>query len=103
VPIPPSDDEAEADSLVCYCGANESDPDVDDINENYESDKDGPVMYGRKEEIAVLPMEETYSTAMSESPGPAAEKAEVKAPIPTNTVTASQPFFGFGSKWTVGC
>ena len=85
MPIPPSDDEAEADLLVCYCGANESDPDVDDINEDYESDKDGPVMYGQKDEIAVFPMEDTYSTTAE------------------NTVAASQPYFGFGSKWTVSC
>ena len=103
MPIPPSNDEAEADLLVCYCGANESDPDVNDINKDYESDKDGTVMHGWKDEITVFPMEDTYSTGMSESPSPAAEKVEAKAPIPTNTVAALQPSFSFGSKWTVSC
>jgi hypothetical protein len=79
MPIPPSNDKTEADSLVCYYGANKSDSDVDDINKDYESNKDGPVMYGQKNKITVLPMEETCSTV-----------------IPTDIATLWLPL-----KWTV--
>jgi hypothetical protein len=108
IPIPPSDDEADAPSApLVYCGPHEGDPDIDDINEDYESAKDGPIivyehqkmvdtLHGMRgddvedgEDGTALSMEAASSTAVSESP--TADDAELNPPIPAVVEPALQP------------